>query len=110
MSYHKPKELGQSIDYGCVHLLGELYGTLSVNVDDVIAALKSDAAFELPPSTRFEIRRKCPSNYGRGKGLAWYWSESFDSLEKWESLPAPDKRECGYELVQRCVTPASPNP
>lgn len=113
MAHEKPtsdelaSQRGRAIDHGWVQL-GSHRGigyTIHVDEDDAIRCLRDDAEDVLPPDTRYEIRKKIASNYGRSKGIAWYHISTFSEVEPWVSPSEPTiQPEGGYVLVSRNTT------
>lgn len=75
-------EAGQSIEW-----FAELSVASEVAIRDVLVA---EAAKQLPPGTRFEIRwarqqlNSPDSPTPRKKALAWYWHSSMGDAPTWE--------------------------
>lgn len=106
------KEMGQAIEWGWIQVGRDrsIGYTSTVDQDDVIRCLKDDACRELPQGSRFEIRQRSSTNYGRSKGIAWYYCSSFDQLEKWDTDATGFQAEGGYFLIARCVVPVAALP
>lgn len=102
----RPAERGQAIEWGWIQVGRELgigY-TSTVDIEDVKRCLHADAARELPPGTRYELRKRSPNNYGRTNGMAWYWLIDFDKAESWGDR-APGPKEGAYWLIGQFTTP-----
>lgn len=84
-----------------------IYYTVRADEKDVRKTLHGDALKKLPPGTRYEIRRRLSSHYGRSHGMAWLRDEAMDAVEPWGRVPIkPEYQELeGYYLVGQYVTP-----
>lgn len=101
-----PFERGRAIEWGWIQI-GQDRGTgftIMVKRDEVVQALKADAAESLPPGSRFELRERYATNYGRTRGMAWYCHEDFAKAEEWGDKTGP-KTAGGYILVGQFTTP-----
>jgi len=102
---------GNAVNYGwtCIARIGdtELWGDVTVDEEDLLKYLLADAAAALKPGTRFEIRKRYPTMYGRSHGMAWYREAEMDARETWGVVPAKPTAnpERGYMLVGEYVTP-----
>jgi hypothetical protein len=59
--------------------------------DQIIEKLHAMAAEKLAPGTIYEIRGKIPTDFGRGRGLAWYTSHWMQETEPTAAIPYPGK-------------------
>lgn len=110
-------EAGNAIDYGWTEVKGEgsprIGYIVVIDMDEAMAALKADAARFLPPSTRFELRRRLPANDGRSHGIAWYHNRFFADDTSWGdqvereiiTSDVPGYPRHGYIFVGQFVTP-----
>lgn len=101
-----PVEFGRAIEWGWIQIGSDRSIGIEVKLkrDDVIAVLKADAINELPPGTRFELRQRHATNYGRTHGMAWYHASTFADRKTWDDIPGHDA-ELGVYIVARLTTP-----
>jgi hypothetical protein len=59
--------------------------------DQIILRLHAMAAAKLEAGTIYEIRGKIPSNYGRGRGLAWYTNHWLQETPPAGAVPYPGR-------------------
>jgi hypothetical protein len=108
-------ELGEAVNFGwtCLGIIddAELWGVVSVDEADVVDYLHARAKHFLPAATRYEIRRRVPTFYGRAHGLAWYRDAStMDAASEWgahQEKPT-SATEGGHYLVGQFITPNPP--
>lgn len=103
------QDRGRAIEWGWIQVGRDrsIGYTSVVCEDDVTQCLHDDAKNELPPNTRYELRRVI-LNYGRSRGMAWFWTPTFDAAKDWQSAAAGYQEEGGYYLVGQFVTPCAP--
>ena len=82
------------------------YADLEKDKDLVVKTLKKDAKDWLPKGTKYELRIKIPTNFGRDRGIAWYTNgrvtrEKFNA--DYHRNPELD-RLGGYFLLERNTT------
>ncbi len=112
-------EQGGGFQYGAIPL-GEnlnnevVWAVLEVDEAELASFLRAQAHQNLPPGTRYEIRKGIPSNFGGTKQMAWYRNASMAGISDWtdgapgnESGPveAVHVPEGGYYRVGRYTTP-----
>ena len=97
------EEDGEAVEFGSVQVSPDKWIDLDFDEADVIAALHAAARERLPPGTRYELRKKTPSNYGRTKGIAWYRHVLMDREPTWDAVPPTFINEGGYYLMGRFV-------
>lgn len=73
----------------------------------IIDRLHKLAREELGSGALYEIRGKVPTNYGRGRGLAWYTSAAMQTLEVTgpRAYPGLYNELGGYSFLGRFRTP-----
>ena len=84
---HEPNtKIRESLEHGEYGRAFDFEVSTDINVQRrIMAAAIRDAKEILPLNTRFEIRKKLPSDYGRSSGIAWYCNstnELFASTSK----------------------------
>lgn len=74
---------------------------------NIIQRLHTMACEKLGAGTVYEIRAKIPTNYGRGRGLAWYTTHWLQTAPLEEALPYPGKINelGGYMYLGRFKVP-----
>lgn len=99
---------GHSVEWGWIQCGPDRSIGYTVKVDDeeINACLHALAAYFLPPNTRYEIRERCPQNYGRTRGRAWFHIRTFADAPSWGSEPIGYNHAGGYYLRGQFTTPS----
>jgi hypothetical protein len=84
----------------------ELWGTLSVDEGKVQEFLHADAAVHLAPGTRYQLRKRTPTRFGRSHGMAWYRNAAMDKQETWGHVSKEPTLINGVYLVGEFTTPS----
>ena len=67
----KPKDFDPGLEYGNSLAIASINASYN-ECKPALEILIRDARKVLPRGTRFEIRQKIPSDYGRSNAMAWY--------------------------------------
>lgn len=104
------QDRGRAIEWGWIQVGRDrsIGYTSVVCEEDIARCLHDDAKNELPPNTRYELRRMMPLNYGRTNGIAWLWTPEFTDSKEWGKAQAGYNAESGYSLVGQFITPCLP--
>lgn len=80
----------------------------AVDRDKILECLIKDAErFGLPPGTRYELRLKIPTQYGRDKGIAWVRLPEMDLEAEWGLSSRVHPIDMGgYYLIEQRTTGA----
>lgn len=90
-----------------------------IDVERARQALIADAELYLPAGTRFQIRERAKTAFGRVRGLAWYRREGFDDVNWSPSdlyiFPPPFERRVAqgvpmFDLANRRIRRGEPIP
>lgn len=101
--FDRTREYGNAIEFHTSNVDKEDIGDL---IDILMTKLGADARKTLPPGTRFEIRGKIPTDFGRRRGLAWYYNPDMRLESHWkegrDASPSLDP-DAGYYLHARMI-------
>lgn len=108
------KERGHAIEWGWIQA-GSHRGigyTSNVDEKEVERCLHADAIDVLPQGTRYELRKRASTNYGRTNGMAWYHSPDMILVldPAWNTFTPGYHAELGCSVLGRYTTPIAPLP